>query len=358
MLRTLFAVVVGFAVTSSPAAEFDDAFGLLEKAVVDGEIPGVTAIVLRDGKVARQAAYGVCDIENSRPFRIDTICWLASITKPVSAAAAMKLVEEGKLSLDDPIEKFLVEFQDQKTADGRHYPVTIRQLLTHTSGITQRPALRPSLFFEPEWLGRKLDEPARAIAALPLEFKPGERVQYSNAAPYVLGRIVELVSGRPFDEYVRDVIFRPLGMNDTYFLLPTSLADRLAVVYRKIDGKRETFFRFDPTWTMRMTMPDGGLFATTADTAKFVQAFLTADGPILQPDTMRQMLTEQATGFGLGWALHGEGVFGHDGSSGTSAWADPATRTVGVVFCQIQDKKVTDALQLRFREAVRSAAAK
>jgi CubicO group peptidase (beta-lactamase class C family) len=268
----------------------------------------------------------------------------------------MKLVDRGKLSLDDPVERYLPEFKQQTAADGKHYPVTIRQILSHSSGITQRPPTRPQLFFAQEWLGRRLEEIPPAVAATKLEFVPGEKVQYSNAAPYVTGRIVEIVSGRPFGDFVRDEILRPLEMNDAHFALPASAADRLAVVYRKIDGRRETFFRFDPEWRMNMAMPDGGLFSTTADTANFIAAFLRDDDIPISRAGKKQMLTEQAPGWGLGWQLHGEGVFGHDGSSGTSAWADPATKTIGVVFCQIQDKTVTDALQARFREAVRAAA--
>ena len=362
-------LVTGVAVAAgSPAAAgFDAAFRRLEQAVAEERVPGVTAIVLRHGKLVREAAYGTCDVENKRPFRTDTVCWLASITKPMTVAAAMKLVEAGKLGLDDPVEKYLPEFKNQTAGDGRHYPITIRQLMSHTSGIGQRPPLRPSLFFETEWLSRRLAEIPPAIAATPLEFKPGERVQYSNAAPYVLGRIVEIVAERPFGEYVRETIFRPLQMNDTFFAIPPSHAERMAVVYRRIEGRRETFFRFDPKWKMMMTMPDGGVFSTPRDVAKFVTAFLedesipesiTVKGqaPILSRESMKLMRTEQAPGWGLGWELKADGLFSHDGSSGTSAWADPASGTVGVVFCQIQDKKVTDALQAEFRDAVRAEA--
>jgi CubicO group peptidase (beta-lactamase class C family) len=346
--------------------KYDAPFRLLEQAVAEKKIPGVTALVMRRGEVVREAAYGTCDVENGRPFRTDTVCWLASITKPMTVAAAMKLVEEKKLSLDDPVEKYLPEFKNQTTADGRHHPITIRQLMSHTSGIGQRPPLRPGLFFEPEWLGRRLAEVPPAIAAMPLEFKPGERAQYSNAAPYVLGRIVEIVAERPFGEYVREKVFQPLNMQDTFFAIPASHAERMAVVYRVVEGRRETFFRFDPKWTMTMAMPDGGIFSTPRDVAKFMNAFLDENSvpgrvtihgrePFLTSDSMKQMRTATAPGWGLGWELKADGLFSHDGSSGTSAWADPASGTVGVVFCQIQDKKVTDALQAEFRDAVRAA---
>ena len=356
MCRFSIAIVL-VCLTATPlrCEPFDAAFQILDRAVSDNEVPGVTALVISEGgRIVRRGAYGVSDLERDRPFRNDTICWLASITKPVTAAAVMKLVEQGKLSLDDPVEKYLSEFKNQTTADGRHYPVTIRQILSHSSGITQRPPTRPTLFFCQEWLGRRIDEIPPTVAGSTLEFVPGTKVQYSNAAPYVTGRIVETVSGRPFAGFVREEILNPLGMNDTYFALPTATADRLAVVYRKVQGKRETFFRFDPEWQINMAMPDGGLFSTTDDTAKFVAAFLADDNKPLSRDTKRQMLAEQSPGWGLGWQLHGEGVFGHYGSSGTGAWADLATKTVGVVFFQIQDMKVTDALQARFRAAVRA----
>jgi CubicO group peptidase (beta-lactamase class C family) len=358
MCRISVAIVLVCLTTTPVRSEpFEAAFQILGQAVSDGEVPGVTALVIaNDGRVVRRAAYGACDLEQDRPFRRDTICWLASITKPVTAAAVMKLVEQGKLSLDDPVEKYLPEFKKQATADGRHYPVTIRQILSHSSGITQRPPTRPPLFFCQEWLGRRIEEIPPTVALSTLECVPGAKVQYSNAAPYVTGRVVEVVSGRRFADFVRDEILNPLGMNDAYFALPTATADRLAVVYRKVDGKRETFFRFDPAWKMNMAMPDGGLFSTTDDTAKFVAAFLADDDKPLARESKRQMLTEQSPGWGLGWQLQGDGIFGHDGSSGTSAWADPATKTVGVVFFQIQDMKVTDALQARFRAAVRAEA--
>jgi CubicO group peptidase (beta-lactamase class C family) len=303
----------------------------------------------------RQEAYGLSDVEGHVPFRTNTICWLASITKPVTVAAAMKLVDQGKLALDDPVEKYLPEFKDQKGPDGRHYVVTIRHLMTHSSGIQRGPPLRPKFFFEPVWLGRSIAEAVHGLAATQLEFEPGRKLQYSNGALYVLARIIEVQSGKPYHEFVQETLLLPLGMKDTFFIIPASQAERAAVVYRNDQGKQVTFCRFDPNWKISMTMPDGGLFATAGDVAKFVQMFLDNNGAILSRESVKAMLTRQPSGWGLGWELQADGVFGHDGSSGTRAWADPKTGLMGILFCQMQDTARVDPLQDRVREAIRSA---
>jgi len=275
----------------------------------------------------------------------------------VTAAAAMKLVESGKLSLDDAVEDYLPEFKDQKGAEGRHHKITIRHLMSHTSGIQPNPPSRPPFFFEAEWMSRKIAEIPPLIAQTTLEFPPGSKVHYSNAAPYVLGRIIELRSGQAFHEFVQQAVFKPAGMNDTYFIVPPAEASRAAVVYRDTQDSRVTFCRYDPAWNVTMTMPDGGLFSYPREIAKFVQLFLDDDGKVFSHDTVRSMLTRQAPGWGLGWALDDDGLFHHEGSSGTSAWADPKTGVVGVLFCQVQNPAKIDPLQARFREAVRAVLA-
>src|SRR6476660_1214156 len=148
----------------------DGAFRLVREAVTWGDVPGAAALVARDGKIVREEAYGLCDVENKLAFTPGTLCWIASITKPVTVAAAMKLVETGKLALDDSIEKYLPEFKEQKVREAQHHSVTIRQLMSHTSGIQANPPSRPSLFFEQAWLGRTIAEIPPLIAQTPLEF--------------------------------------------------------------------------------------------------------------------------------------------------------------------------------------------
>jgi CubicO group peptidase (beta-lactamase class C family) len=337
------------------AVRLSAAFKLIEVAVAQGEIPGALALVAHQGRVVREKAFGLADVEEKRPFTPQTICWIASITKPVTVAAALKLVEQGKLQLDDPIEKYLPEFKDQKDKQGQHRVVTIRQLMSHTSGIVANPPTRPSFFFAQDFLGREIGQIATAIAGTPLEFEPGSRVLYSNAAPYVLGRIIELRAGKPFHQHVKETILDPAGMDDTYFIIPPAEAKRVAVVYRDSREGRVEFFRFDPTWKVTMTLPDGGLFSSPRQIMKFLQVFLNDDGSVLSRDSVKLMRTDQAPGWGLGWALEKDGLFSHSGSSGTSAWADPKTGVIGVLFFQIQNPDKTTPLQTGFRAAVREA---
>ncbi len=331
------------------------AFRLIEEAVHGGEIPGAAVLIMQNGQPVAARAFGICDRETNRPFRTDTICWIASLTKPVTAAAAMTLVDQGRLKLDDPVEKYLPAFRAQTTVDGRHFPVTVRQLMCHASGIQTAVPLRPGFFFEQPWYQRSLAEVADAIAETKLIFTPGQRVQYSNAAPYVLGRIIEMQAGQPFGDYVRDEILNPLKMTDTGFAIPREKTNRTAVVYRRQDDALAVYCRYDPDWDIRMTMPDGGLFSTPRDIARFANSFLDDTGHPLSKASVEMMLREQADGYGLAWILDANRQFSHWGSSGTLVWADRRTHVVGVVFFQIQDQARVDVIQRRFRAAVTQA---
>jgi CubicO group peptidase (beta-lactamase class C family) len=361
-MRTLYAVVCGVfafmlprqALPAEPAA-LDAAFDLVEKTVSTGEIPGAIALVSKDGKVVREKAYGLANVEAKTPFTPRTICWVASITKPVTVAAAMKLVEEGRLELDDPVEKYLPDFAELKDKDGRRHSITIRQLMCHTSGIQANPPLRPDFFFAQEFLGRQIGDVATALAKTPLQFPPGSKAHYSNAAPYVLARIIELRAGKLFHQHVQQTILDPAGMRDSYLMIPAAEAKRTAIVYRDTKDERVVFFRFNPDWKVTMTLPDGGLFSTPQDIARFVQVFLDDDERVLASSSVKAMREQQTAGWGLGWALEENGAFHHSGSSGVSAWADPRTGVVGVLFCQLQSPRKVDPLQARFRHAVRAA---
>ena len=120
---------------STRAQSLESAYQIVERAVADGSIPGASVLIMQRGKVIGERTFGVCELDPARPFRADTICWIASLTKPITATAAMKLVEQGKLQLDAPIENYLPEFSKLATQDGQHHDVTIRQLMSHTSGI-------------------------------------------------------------------------------------------------------------------------------------------------------------------------------------------------------------------------------
>ena len=189
-------------------------------------------------------------------------------------------------------------------------------------------------------------------------FDPGTQVQYSNAAPYALARIIETLTGQVFGDYVRAKILRPLGMNDTGFSIPPQEVKRVAVVYRNESHSTVEFCRYDPKWQVTMTMPDGGLFSTATDMAKFAGAFLDGGKPILTKKFADEMLSRQSAGYGLGWILDEPSQFSHWGSSGTLMWGDLETNTVGVVFIQIQDRKLVTDIHHRFHHAVTHVMAK
>jgi CubicO group peptidase (beta-lactamase class C family) len=357
MLCLVMGILGGWAAAQDSVLQQAAAFQLIEDAVAKGEIPGAVVLVAQRGKIVREAAYGLSDIENHIPFRADTVCWLASVTKPVTTAAIMTLVEEGKVRLDDPVEKYIPEFQTQRDKDGRHHAITIRQLLTHTAGLPADPPTRKDVF-DPEWRGKSVAETVGPIAQATLQFVPGTKVQYSNAGFYVLGRIIEIASGWPYADYVKEKILDPLGMKEAFY--PRFLASveprRLASVYRQRQGQRFLYFRYEPGMATRNDTPDGGLFCTARDLFKFCQMFLDNDGRILSKESVRQMLREQAPGRGLGWALE-NGGFAHAGSSGAYAWGDPHTGVVAILLIQYNDFRRIPRLHAEFIGALRAAGA-
>lgn len=340
---------------SASAQPLESAFRIVERAVADGSIPGASLLVMRHGEVIEHRAFGCCELQPYRPFQTDTICWIASLTKPFTATAAMRLVEQGKLDLDAPIEKYLPQFSRTATQDARMRSITIRQLMSHTSGIPTSVPLRETRFFHSAWYKRSLSEVVDAIAIRPLDFSPGSQVNYSNAAPYVVGRIVEVASGKNFADFMQAEVFQPLQLEDTGFSIADGKLQRASVVYRREKGELSVYCRYDPTWQISMTMPDGGLFSTSTDVARFANAFLNQGDGMLKSESIEAMLKPQSVGYGLGWILDKENQFSHWGSSGTLVWADRKTHVVGVFFSQIQDFELLARLRQRIRYAVDTA---
>jgi len=288
------------------------------------------------------------------------------MTKPVTAVAIAMLVDDGRLSFDDPVEKYLPEFQHQwvaieSSAERRVLvpalrPITLRDLLTHTSGLGEYPATAT------HWT---LAEFIKVVAREPLRFQPGTRWAYSTAGIDTLGRVVEVVSGQPFAEFLQRRLFDPLEMTETTFWLSPAQEQRFAHNYRPDASGRlaETpiHYLYGGTVTDRARPPLGGagLFSTAEDLAKFYQMMLRAgaapDGRrILRPETVAE-LTRKQTGdlkarpgmpWGLGFCVIEDpsameanrhftpGTFGHGGAHATQSWADPATGLVHVFMIQ------------------------
>jgi CubicO group peptidase (beta-lactamase class C family) len=344
---------------------------VLEKAVQDQEVAGAGAYVY-DGKQNRlyEHVAGKADVASARAMSRDSIFWIASMTKPVTATAVMMLHDAGKLSVEDLVEKHLPEFKDLKQPDGSPAKLTIRHLLTHTSG-----------------LGEMSPEQARAAKTLadviphylkqPVKFSPGSKWAYCQSSINTAARIVEVVSGQSFTDYLDQHLFQPLGMSDTTFYLSDAQMQRLATPYRRTEqGKLEATGNFilnglNPTSRERFPAANGGLYSTAADYLQFCKMILNggelAGKRYLKAEHVRLMTSlqtgELVTGFtpgngwGIGWCVIREpqGVsaalsassFGHGGAYGTQAWIDPIKQRVYLLLVQRANFKNSDASDLR-----------
>lgn len=370
------------------------------KAMVDsGRAVGVSALVWQDGQERYFGTAGMADREAGKPMRRDTLVQIFSMTKPVTGVALMQLWEQGKFGLDDPLSRYLPEYADMKVIDGQGgvrpaaRPIVIRDILRHTAGFSygMRDTPADAAFKSADVLGldHDLAEFSRRLAATPLMYDPGERWSYS-AAVDVQARLVEVLSGQPFEAYVKAHILGPLGMKDTAWTQPEATFTRLAAVYNKgPDGKlaREDSaetrkLNFDPR--RRLTMGGAGLAASIDDYARFSRMLLgggTLDGvTILKPSTVRLMATDQldprvtdrwwlpgkgSVGFGLDFAVRTRqpqtpaenrgavGEFFWDGRDSTLFWVDPANRLTAVFF--VQTYPFDGTLHHDLREAVYGA---
>jgi CubicO group peptidase (beta-lactamase class C family) len=386
MLRSfsLFAVFA-LALCSQPLPRGADAFlpeklalikPRMQAGVDQGSIPGAVSMIVQDGKVAHLEAVGYADLEAKKPMRTDTIFQIMSMTKPITGIGIMILMEEGKLSITDPVERHLPEFKNQwmvKEREGKESmvlvrpsrPITILDLLTHTSGMAGYMPEGMSDFMQT--MDRPLNEAVAAYAQVPLQFEPGTRWMYSNMGIDTLGRIIEVASGMKYEDFLKQRIFDPLGMKDSFFYPPAEKRDRIAMVYRRQDGKwvrsGKEILGGDPALYRagaKYPGPSFGLFSTAEDLAQVCQMMLnggTLNGKrILSPATVRMMTTVQnahmepsghnvGQGFGLAWTvakdqrfevvLRPKGTYGHGGAFGTDYWVDPEHKLIGIFLIQV-----------------------
>jgi CubicO group peptidase (beta-lactamase class C family) len=334
-----------------------------------GEIAGcIFHVVDRKGIVQTEVA-GLATLQPRRPMTDDAIFWIASMSKPVTAACVLMLVDEGKLSLDDPIDRHLPEMANLALSDGSKPKITIRQLLTHTSGMRELPRTEA-------YRSKTLAEASDKYARLPLDFPPGSRWQYSQTSINTAARIVEVVSGQSFDQFVDGRLCQPLDMKDTAFYLNDSQMPRLASTYRKTESGLEpdTILVLDgklPTDRNRFPAANGGLFSTARDYGRFCHMLLNLGkwngNSVLSEASVRAMGTiatgELKTGFttGNGWGIGccvvrepqgvtaslSQGSFGHGGAHGTQAWIDPTRGKAYILMVQRANFPNSDNSDLR-----------
>lgn len=374
---------------------------MLNEAIDQGQIPGAVALIARDGQVIYHKAFGMADNKSGRALRRSDIFRIASQTKAITSTAVMMLWEEAKFRLDDPVSDYLPVFEEAQILDTfnesdttwttkpAENQIKIRHLLTHTSGIGYGVIdgdERFKMIYEKAGItdlytteNITIEESVKKLARLPLHHEPGAEFTYSEGLD-VLGYFIEVVSGIPFDEFLRTRIFEPLNMNDTWFYLPESRHNRLVTVQQKNDaGEWEphpvTFYNPEYPRTGAMTFFSGGagLSSTAADYAKFLQMYLNNgeyNGTrLLSRTTVNIMMKNQigelwgpdaVYGLAFGVLTHAGEAKGGRGSEGTFDWggyfntqyfADPEEQIIGILFKQTRGA-TGDETSWKFRQLV------
>lgn len=339
----------------------------INKYVQENQIAGAVSLIVRQSSIIHLKAYGMQDKEQNIPMKTDTLFRIASMSKPITSAAAMTLFEEGKFLLEDPVSKFIPEFKEMKIlvpkANGYDLvpaskPITIRQIMTHTSGITYEFMGRPYLkdMYKEAKISNGLyptegtiGDMVKHLAKLPLYFQPGEKMEYGQNTD-VLGYLIEVLSGMPLNKFIEERLFKPLDMTDTSFFISDEKKSRLASVYEpdgkggiqkfpeKIVNKENVTYSSIYPYTSPKTYfsGGGGLISTARDYSRFLQMILNGgtleENQILSRKTvelMQQNLIGNLEpsfqgggfGFGLGFAIHmDQGVSGKIITPGTLGW--------------------------------------
>ncbi|WP_240689209.1 beta-lactamase family protein [Ammoniphilus sp. YIM 78166] len=344
------------------ADELDD---LLNQAIQENQIPGAVVLVQHKGKIVKHQAYGYAlDYEGKRQeMKEDTIFDVASITKVFTATVLMKLYEEGKVRLDDPVSKHLPEFA--------HKGVTLRHLLTHTSGF---PAWIP--LYEK---GSGREDRLAFVLQHPLQHPPGEVYTYSDLNMITIGCVIEKVSGKKLDEYMDEVLIRPLGLRDTFFNPPLTQQGRIAATeYQPEKGRGLVWgtVQDENAWSLDGVAGHAGLFSTAKELAVFAQMMLDGGAKggtrLLKPDTVKLLTENQAPEnvtqkHGLGWELGEEwymdvlaypSTFGHTGFSGTSLVVSPKEELVVILLTnRVHPTRETESINPLRQQVARLALA-
>jgi len=337
----------------------------IEPFIEQNKISGAVTLLATNGEIASFETIGFADVKSRKRMRKDSLFWIASMTKPMTAVAILMLQDEGKLNVNDPVGTHLPEFGDLWLVSEKSNetmvlkrparPVTIKDLLTHASGLPNVEAPRPH---------STLAEVVSLVSQRPLQFEPGSRWSYSNAGIDTLGRVVEVVSGRRFDEFLKARLFKPLGMGSTTFHPSRRLSGRLAKSYEKsIEtgalAETDVYFVTGELWDEERTVrPAGGLFSTAEDLFRFYQMMLNGGKwrgeRVLSKEAVRELTRTQTgdikTGFtdGMSWGLGFQvvkepvgvtgmlspGTFGHGGAYGTQSWADPKRSSIYILMIQ------------------------
>jgi CubicO group peptidase (beta-lactamase class C family) len=368
----------------------------MQKHVDEGRLPGVMTMISHKGNIVYWKALGMRDIESEDPLELDDIFRIYSMTKPITSTAIMMLVERGKISLDDPVSKFIPAFENLEvlaedgTRRAAKRAISIRHLLSHTSGLTygkfgdskvDKIYLAADLF-----RAKNLNHFVNNVAKLPLLSHPGEKWNYSVSTD-ILGFVVQVASGKPFEDFLAEEIFKPLKMDDTAFWVPKDKIERFVSRYQILDDNLQLKDSFkDSKYNSKPAIISGGggLVSTASDYIRFAQMLLQGgqlEGlRLLQPETVDMMRSTQlpeshepitipgwippAYGFGLGFATLIEqevtsdadhnGIFRWGGVANTFFWIDPEVELIAMVWTQL-DPFLVYSLENEFQSLVYQA---
>ncbi|MCE5252477.1 beta-lactamase family protein [bacterium] len=372
---------------------------VMKRYIDNKQITGMVTLVARHGKIAHYESFGMMDIEAGKPMTKDAMFRIASMSKAITSTAVMILYEEGRILLSDPVSKYIPEFKNPQvmvpSSTGNSYTlvpakseITIRNLLNHTSGITYGDGLQSDLYKKAGMTvgltptQGTIGEMIRKLAGLPLISNPGEEFHYGMSID-VLGYLVEVVSGKTFDEFLRERIFLPLNMNDTYLVLPKEKLPRLARLYSLNPKGGFTKDAVDPAYLCTQTYFSGGagLVSTAPDYLRFAQMILNGgklDGVRILSRKTVELMTTNSIGdlysafrpnsgdkFGYGFGIRSErgkydeleslGIVGWDGAYYTRFWIDPEEDMIGIFMSQMGsywDKTLVNTYRVLVYQAI------
>jgi len=362
----------------------------MQAAVNAGQLSGAVTAVVSEDRILHLEATGLADVAAKKPMRPDSLFWIASMTKPVTAVAVLMLQDEGKLNVTNPISDYIPEFARLKTPSGKPANLSLAQALTHTSGLGEADS-------QAARNAHTLADLIPHYLAAPMQYEPGAKWKYTQSGINVAARVVEIVSGMSFDAFVQKRVLDPLGMKDTTFYPAEKSPGSLVIGYIKsktADALEAAALPADFGAPGHPPLGNGGLFSTGADYARFCQMLLgggTLDGKrLLSPRAMKLLTTVQTgdlpTGFmqsaefgshgtNYGWgigtcilraphegvaAMLSPGTFGHGGAWGTQAWMDPVRGVAYILMVQRPNAGNSDASDIRraFQQAAFDALAK
>ena len=382
-------LIVSSALADTPSLKLSGIGPAMQDMISKNEIAGAVTLVASKDRVLHAEATGFANAADQKPMALDSMFWIASMTKPVTGAAIMMLQDEGRLNIGDLVSKFIPEFAALKTPSGKPANLTITQILTHTSGLGEASG-------EAAQKAKTLADLVPVWLAAPMQYEPGSQWKYTQSGINAAARIVEIVSGMTFDAFLQKRLFDPLGMTDTTFYPTDAQRARMATAYEKdkTTGKLGAVPpRPDFGVRGRPPLGNGGLYSTAGDYARFCRMLLnggTLDGRrILSPEAVKTLSTVQTGeipcgffqndtfgnrgknyGWGIGTCILREphegvaevlspGSFGHGGAWGTQAWIDPVKGLIYVLMVQRANFPNGDASDVRrvFQKAASEALA-